>query len=120
METTHRVPVAAPRLTPGPLLTVLAVMLLLGNLLDALFTFTLLQLHVVVETNPLMRWVYEGSPLSFMVAKLGCVQLGFLLLWVHRHVAAAQVAMMAGATMYAAIVAYHLSILAALPSLLGF
>jgi hypothetical protein len=98
-------------------LTALSVTLILGNLMDALFTLTLLQLHLVVEANPLMRWMYEGSPLSFMVAKLCCVQIAFLLLWRHRHVLAAQVAMLAGAAMYAAIVAYHLSILVVLPSL---
>jgi hypothetical protein len=100
------------------LLTALAVTLILGNLLDALFTFTFLQLHLVDETNPLMRWIYEGSPLSFMVTKLACVQVGFLLLWVHRHVTAARLAMAAGATMYAFIVMYHLSILAQQTSLL--
>jgi hypothetical protein len=109
---------AASRLVTHSFLTAIGVLLILGNLLDALFTFTLLQLQLVVEANPFMRWMYEGSPLSFMVAKLGCVQLGFLLLWAHRHVAAAQIAMVAGATMYTAIVAYHLCILALLPSLL--
>jgi hypothetical protein len=109
---------SAPRTGHGPLLTAIAVTLILGNLLDALFTFTLLQLHVVAEANPFMRWVYEGSPLSFMVTKLACVQLGFLLLWAHRHVPAAQLAMVAGAAVYALVVAYHLSILAVLPSLL--
>jgi hypothetical protein len=114
--------IAAPRPAPGngrgPLLTAVAATLILGNLLDALFTFTFLQLQVVSEANPFMRWVYEGSPLSFMVAKLACVQLGFLLLWLHRHVMAAQLAMTAGAAVYALVVAYHVSILAVLPSLL--
>ena len=38
------------------------VALLLGNALDALFTFALLQLQLGVEANPVMRWVYQGSP----------------------------------------------------------
>ena len=97
-------------------LTWLAATLILGNLADAVFTLTFLQLHVVDETNPIMRWVYEGSPLSFMVTKIACVQIAFLLLWAHRRLPAAQVAMAAGATMYSLIVVYHLSILVALPS----
>jgi hypothetical protein len=48
------------------------------------------------------------------VTKIACVQIAILLLWAHRRLPAAQVAMAAGATMYSAIVAYHLSILAGL------
>src|SRR5215471_5986189 len=81
-------------------LTCLAATLLLGNLADAVFTLTFLQLHLVNETNPIMRWVYEGSPLSFMVTKLACVQIAILLLWAHRRRPAARLAMAAGATMY--------------------
>jgi len=115
METTPR------RRTPlahDARLTCLAVALIVGNLADALFTLTFLQLQVVDETNPLMRWIYDGSPLSFMVTKIACVQIAFLLLWAHRRLPAAQLAMAAGATMYSLIVVYHLSILLALPSVL--
>ena len=90
-------------------------LLLLGNLLDALFTFTLLQLKVVSEANPLMQWAYDSSPLSFMVLKLSCVQLGVLLLWAQRHVPAAGLAIQAGAGLYIAIVAYHFSLVVQLP-----
>jgi hypothetical protein len=118
METNRRNLVALGSVTGEPLLAGLAVTLILGNLLDALFTMTFLQLHVVDETNPFMRWLYEGSPLSFMVTKLACVQIAFLLLWANRRLPAAQLAMAAGATMYTLVVAYHLSILAVLPSVL--
>jgi hypothetical protein len=118
METTPRNLAVLPCLSHGPRLGVVAATLILGNLLDALFTLTFLQLHVVYEANPLMRWVYEGSPLSFVIAKLASVQLGFLLLWLHRNVPAAQMAMVAGAMAYTAVVAYHLCLLAVLPSLL--
>ena len=60
------------------------VVVLFGNLLDGLFTLTLLQLRVINEANPLMRWMYQASPLSFMAVKLGIVQLGVLMLCMQR------------------------------------
>lgn len=90
-------------------------LLILGNLLDALFTFTFLQLDLVAEANPLMRWAYEGSPMSFMLLKLSCVQLGALLLWAQRHVPVAGLALRAAAGLYLAVVAYHVTIVAQLP-----
>ena len=89
---------------------------LFGNLLDALFTLTLLQLRLVTEANPLMRWMYQGSPLSFMFFKLGIVQLGILVLCMQRANPASRMAINAGAAVYAAIVCYHLTILAGLPA----
>ena len=90
-------------------------LLILGNLLDALFTFTFLQMDLVSEANPLMAWAYQGSPLAFMLLKLSCVQLGVLLLWAQRHVPAAQVAIRAAAGLYLAVVAYHVSLMVQLP-----
>jgi hypothetical protein len=97
-------------------LTRATALLLLGNLLDALFTFTLLQLDLVSEANPLMRWAYESSPVSFMLLKLSCVQLGVLLLWAQRHLPVAGMAIRAGAGLYLAIVAYHFTLMASLPA----
>ena len=90
-------------------------LLLLGNLLDGLFTFTFLQHGIAQEANPLMRWVYMGSPLGFMVFKLCVVQLGMLILWMHRCRKAALVGVRLTAAMYAGVVAYHCSIVASLP-----
>jgi hypothetical protein len=90
-------------------------LLILGNLLDALFTFTFLQLNVVSEANPLMRWAYDSSPMSFMLLKLSCVQLGVLLLWAQRHLPVAGMAIRATAGLYLAIVAYHMTLMAKLP-----
>ena len=89
--------------------------LLLGNLLDGVFTFTFLQHGIVQEANPLMRWIYNGSPLAFMVFKLACVQLGMLVLWMHRCRPMALVGVRVTAGMYATVVAYHCSIVASLP-----
>lgn len=92
-----------------------AVVVLFGNLLDGLFTLTLLQLRMVSEANPLMRWMYQASPLSFMTVKLGIVQLGLVLLCLQRGHRASQMAIHAGAALYAAVVIYHLTVLAWLP-----
>jgi len=91
-------------------------LLLLGNLLDGLFTFTFLQHGIVQEANPLMRWLYTGSPLSFMLFKLFTVQLGLLVLWMHRCRKSALVGVRLTAGMYAMVVAYHCSIVASLPA----
>ena len=88
--------------------------LLVGNLLDGLFTLALLQLQLAREANPVMRWLYESSPVFFMVAKLSAVQLAALLLWLHRGVPAARWALGVGATLYGGVVGYHLSLVAAI------
>src|SRR4051812_33473768 len=90
-------------------------LLLLANLLDGLFTFTFLQLNVVREANPLMGWLYNVSPLSFMLFKLSCVQLGLLILWQHRCRRAAHLGVRVTAGLYSAVVAYHCAIAASLP-----
>ena len=92
------------------------VVVLFGNLLDGLFTLTLLQLRLVHEANPLMRWMYQASPLSFMTVKLAVVQLGLVVLCLQRGNRASQMAINAGAALYAAIVCYHLTVIAWLPA----
>jgi hypothetical protein len=91
------------------------VVVLFGNLLDGVFTLTLLQLRLVHEANPLMRWMYQASPLSFMAVKLAIVQLGLVVLCLQRSHRASQLAIKAGAALYASIVCYHLSLIAWLP-----
>ena len=60
-------------------LTPAATCLLVGNLIDGLATLSLLEMGLARETNPLMAWAYEASPLAFMMGKLALVQ-GALLL----------------------------------------
>lgn len=98
------------------ILTRAAALLLLANLLDGLFTLTLLELNLVSEVNPLLRWIYELSPFSFMLLKLSCVQLGLLVLWGQRHQPAAGLAIHAVAGLYVAVVAYHFRVMALLPA----
>ena len=85
-----------------------AIALIVLNLLDALFTLTFLQLNVAREVNPLMRWAYAFSPLTFVLAKVAMVQLAVLLLGLNRHLRAAQLVETAGAVLYTGVLFHHL------------
>jgi hypothetical protein len=60
--------------------------------------------------------MYQASPLSFMTVKLAMVQLGVVVLCLQRGNPASQLAIKAGAAFYAAIVGYHLTVIASLPA----
>jgi Domain of unknown function (DUF5658) len=107
--------VSQPRSRSDVVLTRASALLILGNLLDALFTFLFLQMNLVSEANPLMAWAYDSSPLSFMLFKISIVQLGVLVLWLLRHLPAAQVAIRAAAGLYMALVAYHFTLMVQFP-----
>ena len=92
-------------------ITPAAVLLLVLNLVDGLFTLTFLQLEVAEELNPLMRVAYEHSPLAFMAVKVTIVSLGLTLLCLHRSMRISQRAIQAGAGLYAVIDVYHLAFL---------
>ncbi|HEX8440455.1 DUF5658 family protein [Archangium sp.] len=92
-------------------ITPAAVLLLVLNLLDGLFTLTFLQLDVAEELNPLMRLAYEHSPLAFMAVKVTIVSLGLSLLCLHRSMRISQRAIQAGAALYVVIDVYHLAFL---------
>src|SRR5687767_14689310 len=79
-------------------------------------TLVLLQLDLAEEVNPFLRWVYEGSPVAFMIAKLALVQLGLLLLWAHRHLLPARIGLRLGAALYAGIILYHAAFVVRLPA----
>ena len=88
-----------------------AVALLIFNLLDGLFTLAFLELGVAQELNPLMRAAWGVGPIFFMLSKLAVVDGGLIVLCVNRSAWLARVATVAGAVLYAAIVAYHLTFL---------
>jgi hypothetical protein len=90
------------RLTPD------AVLLLVGNLVDALLTLVLLQLRVACEVNPLLACAYETSPLAFMVGKLSLVQLAILLVAIQPSAGLRRMFLRGGAGLYAGIVGYQL------------
>lgn len=51
------------------------------NLLDALFTLLWVEAGLAVETNPLMEVVIGQSPVLFAIAKIVLVNASVLLLW---------------------------------------
>jgi hypothetical protein len=94
--------------------------LLVGNLLDGLFTLLFLELNVAREANPLMSWAYSGSPLLFMAAKLGLVHAGLVLLCLYRGVYRVEVVEKAGALLYGSIVCYELACLGSVAAAVPF
>jgi hypothetical protein len=91
-----------------------AAALLVGNVLDALFSSAYLQLGVAREMNPMLRVAFDRSPLLFMAVKLAAVSCGVLVLSTQNASRAARLALWAGATSYTGLVAYHLAFLARL------
>jgi hypothetical protein len=89
-----------------------AVTLLFLNLLDGLFTLAFLQLGYAEEANPLMRAVYDASPVSFMLVKLAIVSAGVLLLAVYSASRLARLAQKLALAVYAVIVTWHLAFVA--------
>lgn len=79
------------------------------NLLDAMFTIAYTRSGLAVESNPVMDHVLSASPLLFMAAKLALVSCGVLLLWRLRAHRAARVGLVGASTAYFALIAYHLS-----------
>jgi hypothetical protein len=79
------------------------------NLLDAMFTLVYIRSGVATESNPLMDQALTASPVLFMIAKLGLVSLGVLLLWRLRDHRAARFGLVATSTVYMTLLVYHLS-----------
>jgi len=79
------------------------------NLLDAIFTILYTHVGMATESNPLMQQVLRASPVVFMLAKLGLVSLGVLLLWRLRHRWTAAAGLVGASTAYVVLVLYHLS-----------
>ncbi len=90
-------------------LTWVAGLVIVLNLLDALWTITFLEAGVAAEANPLMDSALTHGPVGFMAAKLALVSLSVLLLWRLRHRRSAALALWSGAMTYSVIVAYHVS-----------
>lgn len=88
-------------------LTWAAGLVLVLNLLDAMWTLTYLEVGVADEANPLMARALHHGPVGFMLVKLALVSLSVLLLWRLRDRRSAVLALYSGAMAYAAIVAYH-------------
>lgn len=79
------------------------------NLLDAMFTLVYTRSGLATESNPLMDQVLAASPVLFMLAKLSLVSLGVLVLWRLRERRTARFGLLATATAYMLLLGYHLS-----------
>src|SRR5687767_3884508 len=85
-------------------LTPAAVCLLLGNLLDAILTLTLLELGWAEEVNPILRRAYDASPLTFVIGKLSMVQLSILIVALPGMEGMRRLLARSGALLYASVV----------------
>ena len=56
-------------------------LLLVLNLLDAIFTYVWVSLGLAKEANPLMDYLISYSPTVFLVYKVLIVNLGVFILW---------------------------------------
>lgn len=90
-----------------------AVLILVLNLVDAIFTLCLVGGGLAVEANPLMATALAESPVAFVAAKMALVSLGILFLWRMRQHRFAAMAIVVSMFVYAAVIAYHVGGLAA-------
>lgn len=91
------------------LATRLAGLVIILNLLDAVWTLCFVEAGVADEANPLMSSALGHGAISFMALKLALVSFSVLLLWRLRHRKSANLALYSGATAYSLVVAYHLA-----------
>ena len=78
------------------------------NLIDALATLTWLEMGLATEANPVMNWALQLGPATFILSKVALVCLSVALLWRHRDIATARLALVPVAMLYALIVGTHL------------
>ncbi len=90
-------------------LTWAAGLVIVLNLVDALWTLVFIETGVADEANPLMLRALDHGWVGFMAIKLALVSLSVLLLWRLRHRRAAALALWSGAMAYTLVVAYHVS-----------
>ena len=81
---------------------------LVMNLLDAIFTLVWVRAGLAREANVLMRDLVNEHAVLFVVAKLGLVSLGSLILWKRRTHAGAVVAIFAAFLAYYLVLLHHL------------
>jgi hypothetical protein len=94
-------------------MSLVAALVLVLNLADAVFTLVYVRLGLASEANPFMKTALGSGPVAFMALKLGLVSLCVLLLQRLRErqlaVRAADVALVGSAVAYATLLLYHLS-----------
>ncbi len=90
-------------------LILLPALVLVFNLLDAVWTLTFVEAGVADEANPLMSKALGHGPVGFMVVKVTLVSLSVLLLWRLRNRTSATLGLWCGALMYSIVLAYHVT-----------
>ncbi len=78
------------------------------NLLDALFTLWWVRTGLAVEANALFADLVSERPIMFVLAKLGLVSLGSIVLWLRRHHPLAVIAIFGAFLVYYLVLLYHL------------
>lgn len=81
--------------------------LLVLNLLDAFATLTWVYMGHASEANPLMAMAIEAGPAVFVLSKVALVCLAVALLWRHREVVGARMALVPAALLYALVAGGH-------------
>ena len=84
------------------------------NLLDAVFTLIWVNAGLARESNPLLQEVLRGQPVAFAMAKVCLVGLGSLLLWRNRERPLAVVGIFLVFLAYYLILLYHVGYLSLL------
>jgi hypothetical protein len=85
--------------------------ILVLNLLDAVFTLLWVWAGLAREANPLLRDLVQHSPVAFAASKLALVGLGSLLLWHWRERPLAVVAIFVAFLAYYALLLAHVGFL---------
>ena len=86
-----------------------ACLVIVLNMVDAVWTLAFVRMGAADEGNPLMDQALSYGPLLFMLAKLTLVSLSVLLLWRLRHRKSATVGLFSAAMTYIVICGYHVS-----------
>jgi hypothetical protein len=79
------------------------------NLVDAIFTLLYTSGHLAREGNPLMQGVLAASPVMFMITKLSLVSLCVFMLWRYGHRFTAVIGLIGATVMYVILIGYHLT-----------
>jgi len=84
------------------------VVLLVFNVMDALFTLGWIDAGLASEANPLMETALSHGAEFFIGSKLALVSLGSAILWRHAGLPLARLAALPVLVLYAAVVGAHL------------
>jgi hypothetical protein len=85
------------------------ILLMIFNVIDALYTLAWIQNGLAVEANPIMDSALSIGPGTFILVKVLMVSLGLTLLWRLRETTFARMALIIPAVFYSAIIGTHIA-----------